>query len=44
MDQFIVELEEKMRESARRFDFKQAAVYRDRLKELKSRTLVETSL
>ncbi len=44
MDQFIVELEEKMREAARKFDFKQAAVYRDRLKELKGRTLAEISL
>ena len=44
MEQFIVELEEKMREAARRFDFKQAAVYRDRLKELKGRTLAEISL
>ncbi len=44
MDQFIAELEEKMREAARRFDFKQAAIYRDRLKELKGRTLTEISL
>jgi excinuclease ABC subunit B len=44
MDQFIAELEEKMREAARKFDFKQAAVYRDRLKELKGRTLAEISL
>jgi excinuclease ABC subunit B len=44
MDQFIAELEQKMREAARKFDFKQAAVYRDRLKELKSRTLAEISL
>jgi excinuclease ABC subunit B len=44
MDQYLAELEEKMREAARRFDFKQAAVYRDRLKELRERTLAETSL
>jgi len=44
MDQYLAELEEKMREAARRFDFKQAAVYRDRLKELRERTLEETSL
>ena len=44
MPQFIAELEEKMRAAARKFDFKQAAVYRDRLKELKSLTLTEISL
>ena len=44
MEQFIAEMEEKMREAARKFDFKQAAVYRDRLKELKGRTLAEISL
>jgi excinuclease ABC subunit B len=44
MQQFIGELEEKMRAAARKFDFKQAAVYRDRLKELKSLKLTEISL
>ena len=44
MEEFIVELEAKMREAARKFDFKQAAIYRDRLKELKGRTLAEISL
>ncbi|HEV2199757.1 MAG TPA: excinuclease ABC subunit UvrB [Bryobacteraceae bacterium] len=44
MDRYISELEEKMREAARKFDFKQAAVYRDRLKELKGRALAEVSL
>ena len=43
MGQYLTELEEKMREAARRFDFKQAAVYRDRLKELKERSLTEAS-
>ena len=33
-------MEEKMREAARKFDFKQAAAYRDRLKEIRSRSLV----
>jgi excinuclease UvrABC helicase subunit UvrB len=33
-----------MRQAARKFDFKQAAVYRDRLKELKEQTLAQTSL
>jgi excinuclease UvrABC helicase subunit UvrB len=37
MEAHMLELEEKMRESARQFDFKQAAVYRDRLQELKNR-------
>jgi excinuclease ABC subunit B len=43
VEQYLVELEAKMREAARRFDFKQAAVYRDRLKELKERSLTEAS-
>jgi len=43
VEQYLVELEEKMREAARRFDFKQAAIYRDRLKELKERNLTEAS-
>jgi excinuclease ABC subunit B len=37
LESYLVELEEKMREAARRFDFKQAAAYRDRLRELRSR-------
>jgi excinuclease ABC subunit B len=44
MEQFIGELEEKMRQAARKFDFKQAAVYRDRLKELKGQALAQISL
>jgi excinuclease ABC subunit B len=35
MTEYLTELEEKMREAARKFDFKQAATYRDRLQELK---------
>ncbi len=34
------ELEEKMRAAARKFDFKQAAAYRDRIKELKSKAVI----
>jgi len=30
-----------MREAARKFDFKQAAAYRDRLKEIRSRAVVQ---
>jgi excinuclease ABC subunit B len=41
MEAFLAELEGKMREAARRFDFKQAAAFRDRLNELKSRLLLE---
>jgi excinuclease ABC subunit B len=37
LESYLAELEEKMREAARRFDFKQAAGYRDRLRELRSR-------
>jgi excinuclease ABC subunit B len=40
MDRYLVELEEKMRAAARKFDFKQAAAYRDRIKELKSRAVI----
>jgi excinuclease ABC subunit B len=40
---YLAELEERMREAARKFDFKQAAVYRDRLKELKSRAVLEAA-
>ena len=43
MDQYLTELEEKMREAARKFDFKQAATYRDRLQELKARLLADSS-
>ncbi len=43
MDAFLVELEGKMREAARRFDFKQAAAYRDRLNELKSRIVLDAA-
>jgi excinuclease ABC subunit B len=40
LEKYLAELEERMRESARKFDFKQAAVYRDRLRDLKSRALL----
>jgi excinuclease UvrABC helicase subunit UvrB len=40
----LAEIEEKMREAARRFDFKQAAAYRDRLRELKNRALLGTAV
>jgi excinuclease ABC subunit B len=43
MVKYLAELEEKMRESARKFDFKQAAQYRDRLKEMRDRLLPEIS-
>jgi excinuclease ABC subunit B len=36
LERYLAELEEKMREAARKFDFKLAAQYRDRLKELKT--------
>ncbi len=35
-DQLIADLEESMREAARKFEFEKAAQYRDRIKELKS--------
>jgi excinuclease ABC subunit B len=40
MERYLVDLEERMREAARKFDFKQAAAFRDRVKELRSRALV----
>jgi excinuclease ABC subunit B len=41
--EYLTELEAKMREAARKFDFKQAAAYRDRLQELKTKWLVGAS-
>jgi excinuclease ABC subunit B len=43
MEAFLAELESKMREAARRFDFKQAAAYRDRLNGLKSRIVLDAA-
>jgi len=43
MEAYLAELEEKMREAARRFDFKEAAAYRDRLQELKSRAVLDVA-
>ena len=40
MDRYLAELEEKMRAAARKFDFKQAAAYRDRIKELRSKAII----
>jgi excinuclease UvrABC helicase subunit UvrB len=33
-----------MREAARKFDFKQAAAFRDRIKELRTRTVTDVTL
>ena len=41
MEQYLAEIEEKMREAARRFEFKQAAGYRDKLQELRNRLFVQ---
>ena len=43
MEQYLAELEEKMRAAARKFDFKQAAAYRDRIKELKSKAVSDVA-
>jgi len=40
LDQYLADLEAKMRAAAQRFDFKQAAAFRDRIKELKSQALI----
>ena len=39
MDDYLRELEERMREAARKFDFKQAAAFRDRIKALRTRAV-----
>ena len=39
--QFIVELEERMREAAKKFEFEQAAQIRDKIKSLKTREMAE---
>ncbi|MEQ1885025.1 MAG: excinuclease ABC subunit UvrB [Bryobacteraceae bacterium] len=44
MDQYLSELDSRMREAARKFDFKQAAALRDRIKELQSRALTDANL
>lgn len=44
MEKYLVELEERMREAARKFDFKQAALLRDRLRELKTKMVTGTAL
>ena len=44
MEQYLADLEERMREAARKFEFKQAAAYRDRIKELRSRVLTDVTL
>lgn len=41
LDRYISELEEKMREAARKFEFEKAAQLRDRIKSLKSRVIYE---
>jgi len=44
LDQYLAELEVKMRAAAQRFDFKQAAAFRDRIQELKSKALIEITV
>jgi len=43
MEKYLTELEERMREAARKFDFKQAAAFRDRIKELRARSIAAVS-
>jgi excinuclease ABC subunit B len=42
-DKFIVELEQRMREAAKRFEFEKAAQMRDRINSLRSRAIYEES-
>jgi excinuclease ABC subunit B len=44
MESYLAGLEERMREAARKFDFKQAAEFRDRLKELRVRSIAGASI
>jgi excinuclease ABC subunit B len=41
MEKYLSELEEKMREAARKFDFKQAAALRDRVKDLRNKMVTD---
>ena len=41
-EEYLKELEEKMREAARKFDFKQAASYRDKLQELRNKWITDS--
>ena len=43
MEKYLAELEERMRDAARKFDFKQAAAFRDRIKELRARSIAAVS-
>jgi len=44
MDQYLAELDSRMREAARKFEFKQAAALRDRIKELKTRAITDAAM
>ena len=41
-EEYLKELEEKMREAARKFDFKQAATFRDKLQELRTKWITDS--
>ena len=43
MEKYLVELDQRMREAARKFDFKQAAQLRDRLRELKNKMVTDAA-
>jgi excinuclease ABC subunit B len=43
LEKFLAEMEERMREAARKFDFKQAAAFRDRIKEIRNRSLTSST-
>src|SRR6202167_3305485 len=44
MESYLAGLEERMREAARKFDFKQAAEFRDRLKDLRARSIAGAAI
>ena len=44
MEKYMAELEQRMREAASKFDFKQAVALRDRLQELKTRAVIDVTM
>jgi excinuclease ABC subunit B len=43
LEKYLAELEERMRDAARKFDFKQAAAFRDRIRELRGKSITDVA-
>jgi excinuclease ABC subunit B len=43
MEKYLEEMEERMRAAARKFEFKEAAAFRDRIKEIRTRNLINSA-